>query len=167
MCEQSLGKVTTRSEPYTEWPVECWAEIEVLMRLCHLSIYNSRSRESHEKNHGHIADMMYLVSLLGGIGPVSMRLQCYAIVVSLLQSLYLSSEYNSASLLMLEESGSPEVLRLFGLSGNVASGHYLASEPATDDERLDNLEGITKLLLTALSKSGLKGGECETRCVPI
>ena len=155
---QALGK-PARSGSYTSWPKEAWQEIETLLRLCHMACFNSRTKDT-DRNHGHTADMLYVATLLAAVGPLSMRVGNYGLAMTLIQSLAMSSDSSSCKTGMsLQDWTKPHIMRLFGLSGNVSSGHYETVEPSNEERQLLDLEEVTSIMLTAISKSGHKTGK--------
>jgi hypothetical protein len=163
---QTLGKPENQAL-YAAGSAEAWSEVEALLRLCHMASFNSRNKEL-DRNHGHTADMLYVVTLLAAMGPLSMRIENYGTAMTLMQSLHMSSDPTSnPSSAFLQECTSPKTLRLFGLGGNVLSGHYGVVDPASDDERLDNIEEVTKLMLRAVATSGHKMGTLPSPAVQV
>lgn len=140
-----------------------WTEVNALAMLCYRTSLSLRSNNMLAKYYSFPPDIMFTIPLLSALGPMSLRLDTYGLAVTFLQALYHSTEGKSVSTVasVLEEWSKPEILRLFGLEGDASTGRYrLPPAPAAHD-MLSMLEGITKQLLLALSRSGHKNSKCS------
>lgn len=125
-----------------------WSEVATIARLALFVGYNSKVPVHNQL---FIPEIVHLISLLAGSGPLIMRTTIHGMAVNLIQSLYVSRADDSGAApklrQILDEAHTPEVLALFGLSSNGPIGDYSIAEGSHDNLSVDNLEELAKYLL--------------------
>lgn len=118
------------------------------MRLCHMASYNFREPGLSQI---HVPEVLHVVTLFAGMGPLRLRTATYGLVISVVQSLLHArkEDVSAAQRIsnLLEECTSPAGLELFGLKQDSSMGAYEVLEPV---DAIESLEKISDLLLRVL-----------------
>ncbi|KAF8638594.1 hypothetical protein AX17_002135 [Amanita inopinata Kibby_2008] len=143
---KTLGKVSPKQSnsllEHTHW-----SEISTLVRLA-LAASPQSKQLSH--NQFHVPEIIHLATLIAGVGSTAVRKSVYGMIMSLLQSLYLSrsDDIPAQELLdLITDCTTPGKLKLFGLSRETSTSEYGVLDPNTDKEYLDTLEGLARLMV--------------------
>lgn len=139
-----------------------------MTRITLLVMYNNRAPVQTQL---FVPEILHLVTMIVSTGPVVMRTAVHGIVTSLVQSLCVARAEDEAGRerlkSILKECFKSNVLRLFGLSREDASGDYTAVDTASDQLSVDSLEKITLFLLDILEAGAQTTGKLlsQNRCM--
>ena len=129
-----------------------WSEISALARLALVAGYSSRLAV---QNQLFVPEIAHLTTMLCATGTLPVKTTIYGIAMNLIQSLHIAraEEEGSATQLkrLLDEASHHDVLRKFGLVHAYPSSEYTSIEYPPDQIPLQALEGITQLLIEALT----------------
>jgi hypothetical protein len=124
-----------------------------------------------------VPELIHLVSIVAGVGPVVVRKSVHGIIVNLLQALYNSRTEESLGpelLHLITSCASPEKLRLFGLSRETTTSEYTVIDPTNATEILDTHERLIEFLLQIMKVASMSQGKpsplipcAVTDCFPL
>ena len=102
-----------------------------------------------------VPEVVHLVSLVAGEGPILVRKSAYGTIINLLQSLYIARPEDSESEIkqLLNDFTLPENLKLFGLQRETPTSPYTAVESVDEKSALDTHERLVQLLIRVLDTS--------------
>lgn len=126
-----------------------WKSIAVLSRLSLAAAHGAHSRDANQQRAGEVA---HIITMLAGVGSLTMRVSIHGMALNLLQTLYTLHGDNEAVGMQLrgiiDELNSSEYLKMFGLCRPYPSGDVILSSEFQIS--IDDLEKITRILLRAL-----------------
>ncbi|KIJ35291.1 hypothetical protein M422DRAFT_34700 [Sphaerobolus stellatus SS14] len=129
-----------------EWPV-----IAVLTRLSLTSAHHPRVMGLTQVC---VPEIAFVVTMLAGLGALTMRLSVYGLVCNLIQSLLVSRAGDDSSTLPLrrlsDEMNTRPMINLFGLDRPYASAEIGGPETMSQTLPIDSIEKITELLVRIL-----------------
>ncbi|TDL29911.1 hypothetical protein BD410DRAFT_780416, partial [Rickenella mellea] len=134
-----------------------WGEIAVFTRLALVTGYHSRQTTFNQL---FFPEIIHLATLLAGTGETVVRHSVYGLVMNLLQSMGSSrgDELPSDIRNLIDDFTQPETLHLFGLTRTFAASEYSNYDPTNDQQAIDMLEGLSRLLLRAVNVCAGNGG---------
>jgi len=139
-----------------------WNEIATLIRLA-LVVGPSSGQAGCDQLF--VPELIHIVSLVAGSGPVLIRKSVHGIIVNLLQALYNSRMEESLGLEylpLITDCASSEKLQLFGLSRETSTSEYTAVDPLSATDALDNHERLTEFLLQIMKVASMSQGIFES-----
>lgn len=116
-----------------------------------------------------VPEVVHLVSLVAGEGPILVRKSAYGTVINLLQSLYIARPEDSESEIkqLINDFTLPENLKLFGLQRETPTSGYTNFDCVDDKTALDTHERLVQLLICVLDTSaGNQGVYSCSFCLP-
>ena len=102
-----------------------------------------------------VPEVVHLVSLVAGEGPMLVRKSVYGTVINLLQSLYIARPEDGDSEIkqLINYCALPENLKLFGLLRETPTCEYTIVDPLSEKITLDTHERLVQLLIRVLEVS--------------
>ncbi|KAF4620069.1 hypothetical protein D9613_004830 [Agrocybe pediades] len=130
-----------------------WNELATLIRLVFITGTQSTH---HGTSYMFVPEVLHLVCLTAGVGPVLIRKSVYGTTVNLLQTLYAARQDDSTEpglAQLISESTSPEISALFGLKRETASGEYFIVDYSNERAQLEVGEQLVHFVMRIMETS--------------
>lgn len=128
-----------------------WKSISVLTRLSLAAGHGMNCQDANRQCAGEIA---YIITMLAGVGGLTMRISVHGMALNMLQTLYASHAENESVGMQLrsiiDELNTSDVLKMFGLCRPYPSADITVTSSSDTQVSIDDLEKITKILLKAI-----------------
>lgn len=140
-----------------------WNEISTLIHLAR--VVGCPSTHS-EQSYLYVPEIIHLVSLVAGEGHSLVRKSVYGIIISLLQSLYISRRDDRTAepefMRLINECTLPENLQLFGLQRETPTAGYSNVELNYEKASIERQEKLAQLLHRIMIVTAGSTGMCLT-----
>jgi len=113
-----------------------------------------------------VPEVVHLVSLVAGEGPILVRKSAYGTIINLLQSLYTARPEDGESEIkqLISDCSLPENLKLFGLQRERLTSEYAKLDTSDEKNALDIHESLVQLLIRVLDVSAGSQGVWGCSC---